>query len=390
MSLLLQLLRQSASPPPVEVSDPTLLTLTPLSDKPAGYVFNTQKALRQVENGVTVQPISTFGSGKVVPWNDAHMDKIGLLPSTTSSSPVSNLLTSAGKSAYGLSFLFTGTTFDVEASGGHVNVWVGDKLASSAPVDISTGVGVRVTLPAAVTSKEVTVELGRDTKLTGLRIPSGASINRTGKQRRKLFVFGDSWIEGAAYETRSDGVKRNAPNMLHMGWLTGLYLDADIYYHGIGGTAYRTGTGVNDYGSDWRVSFINQVKPDDVLVVGSINSPGPDTEGARAFYGKVSTANPGTSIYVQGRQSYGDSTNTPGADTDFQTAIAEYPAVKGYVSPRVEKWITGTGNSLNGTGLAALYHNGENVNHLTDEGNDFYAQKSAQSLIRMVETSNAR
>ena len=367
MSLLMLL--QSAAP---VVADNT----------PGSYTLNTKRMSRTFNPLATISNTTPSGMTSIRTNNPA-LYYIGLLPGANSY--ISNRLTAAGKSAYGVTFKFTGQAISIGAKLGHLNLWVNDELQNQTPVDLSSTSIVTYTFANGLSNAEVFIEFGNNTQFSSLSINSGAQISRVAT-KRKLFVYGDSWIEGASYMTRSDGVKRNAPGMLHMGWLTGFYLDADIYYHGIGGTAYRSGAGVNDYGSDTRLQFVKEVKPDDLLVVGSINSPS-DYDGAKLFYNKMHTSLPETKVYVQGRQSYGDSTNradVSSSDPDLRKAIVDAGTVSGSVFPNLEKWITGTGHSLSGTGDAFLYHNGENPNHLTDAGNDYYAKKSASALIKMM------
>ena len=87
-----------------------------------------------------------------------------------------------------------------------------------------------------------------------------------------------------------------------------------------------------------------------------------------------------------GRQSYNNSTNSNGADEDIEAGIVGNANVVGYVSPRAEAWITGTGNTVNptGNGTADLYHNGSNLKHLSDAGNLYYGRKLAQALATLI------
>lgn len=374
-------------PPPPAVTDPPVVTPPPVEQNlPIGYTFMADVAAMPLATGVIVTPEARTTSGTFYKWNTSFLTRLGLVPRDPAAAEVTNLLSGHGSSAFAVEFTFTGDRFWVDAYGGHINVWVDGKRATDWPTPVTGSQSIRVDLGASAT-RTILVETGADTRLAGIRSANG-DIQATKTPRRRLFVYGDSWIAGAAFHVAppvGDGTnKRNSPQMRHLGWLTGRYLDADTYYAGIGGTAYGASDGGNNYAADSRVAQIVAVKPDEVVVCGSINSGTDNSVGAALFYSKLRERLPSTRIVVIGRQSYGDGTNSGGVDADIKAAADAAPNVLGYVSPRAEKWITGTGDTLSGTGQAALYHNGENRNHLSDAGNLYYAEMTAKAVARLL------
>lgn len=370
----------TSTPPVVEGGDEA----API---PTGYTYRADLAAQPLASGVIVTQDVRWQTGVLYKWNSRSLTRLGLLPRDAAATEAWNALTGHGSSTWAVEFTHTGRLFTVDMTGGHVNVWVDGKRATDWPQAVSGSKSVTVDLGTTGT-RTIMVEMGADSTLAGIRVPDGATIAATTTPRRKLFVYGDSWIAGSSYEQANVGKGGStgtlAPQMRHLGWLTGRYLDADTYYAGIGGTAYGASDEGNNYAADARVAQIVAVKPDEVVVCGSINSGTDNSVGAALFYSKLRERLPSTRIVVIGRQSYGDGTNSGGVDVDIKAAADAAPNVIGYVSPRAEKWITGTGNSVSGTGQAALYHNGENVNHLTDAGNLYYAERQAQAVARLL------
>lgn len=377
-------------PPPPTAPGPPVVTPPPMEENPpTGYAFMADVAAMPLASGVTVTPEARTAAGTFYKWNTSFLTRLGLVPKDPAAAEVTNLLSGHGSSAFAVEFTFTGDRFWVDAYGGHVNVWVDGARATDWPTPVTGSQSIRVDLGTSAT-RTILVETGADTRLSGIRAANG-DVQATKTPRRRLFVYGDSWIAGAAFHVAppvGDGTnKRNSPQMRHLGWLTGRYLaGADPYYAGLGGTAYGNtgGSGTNDYAADWRVDQIVKADPHEIVVCGSINSGSNNTEGATAFYRKIEERLPSARIIVIGRQSYGDGTNSGGVDADIKAAADAAPNVLGYVSPRAEKWITGIGDTLSGTGQAALYHNGENRNHLSDAGNLYYAEMTAKAVARLL------
>ena len=352
-----------------------------------GYTVNTPLTLHTPLSGATAVAQSRVTGGTFSKWNT--LNRLGLVPTSLLSTEAEQTLTARGKSTYAVEFDFTGSTFDVEATGGWINVWADDQQVGS-PVLLSGSQAVRVTLPSA-TARRIVVECGAETSLSGTDVKCTLSgirhfagvLSVPTVQRRRLFIVGDSWVEGASY----DAAGVNAPAMRHMAWLAGRYAGADVYYNGRSGSGYKATQNFNGhYGYSTRVAQVVSAAPDDVLVFGSINDfqTADTTTNASAYYSTLAAQLPNANVVVVGRQSFNNSSNANGVDEDIQAGITGHPNVIGYVSPRAEAWITGTGHTLSGTGDAAIYHNGNNQQHLSDAGNLYYGRKLAQVLADLL------
>lgn len=223
----------------------------------------------------------------------------------------------------------------------------------------------------------------------GLDVDPGDTVT-AGAARPTLGIHGDSWVEGAS-ATAANG---NDPHLLHMACLTGRMLDADCVIGGIGGTGYvngATATPPRHYNATDRTGPLVTTAPKTLLVFGTINDNGTGLGAAVTEFIQARAADmPNTKLIIVGPESYNNSTNAgiggTSVDAQMQTACAGQPNVLAYISPRQEQWITGTGNTVTpaGDGTADLYHNGENLNHLSRAGNRYYAEKLAAKVAALV------
>ena len=364
---------------------------------PVGYEYNATVAAREVFDTATAVVQARVTGGTFTQWNSTNLNRLGLVPVSTGATEAEQSLLAKGRSTYAVEFTFTGLSFDVEASAGWVQVWADNKLVGAAQ-QVGTDQSVRVTLPSA-TSRRIFVEIGATStlsggtgsnpRLSGIRHFIGA-ISNPNVTRRRVFILGDSWVEGAGYA--ADG--NNSPAMRHMAWVAGRYVDADVYYNGVSGSGYKAGDNFNKhYLAAARVAQIVSANPHEIIIFGSINDiqSSDVTINAAQLYDSLKTQLPNARIVVIGRQSYNDGTNTNGVDEDIQDAVMGKTNAVGYVSPRSEAWVTGSGNTVNpaGNGTADQYHNGSNLQHLSDAGNLYYGQKIAQALVTLIPSASA-
>lgn len=214
----------------------------------------------------------------------------------------------------------------------------------------------------------------------GLRLPAAAWVTPT-PARPKLYVLGDSWVEGASYYYDGGTLKNNS-DLMHMAFLTGRLLDASCFIGGISGSGYVGRQSVSEhYAAEPRMLNVVRSGAACVVVFGSINdstSSAPEGANATTLYSRIAADLPTTDVVVVGRQSYGTSALT-NSSPYLKTAALAAPNVVTYADPRAENWVTGTGNSTApaGDGTADIYHNGDNTSHLTVAGNRYYAERLA-------------
>lgn len=216
-----------------------------------------------------------------------------------------------------------------------------------------------------------------DVGWAGLDVGPGDVIAATA-ERAKLFIVGDSWVEGTSVTA---GVLH--PDLWHMAFLTGRMLDASCFIGGISGSGYTARSAQDEhYLGYYRKLHAVQARPRAVLIFGSVNDGGGGSAlvgtNAAALFSHLAIELPATRVIVVGPQSYGN-VATSDSSPYLKTAALAAPNVASYSDPRAEQWVTGTGNSTapTGNGTADVYHNGYNTSHLTAAGNAYYAARLA-------------
>ena len=217
--------------------------------------------------------------------------------------------------------------------------------------------------------------------LTGVDTPHESRVQATAP-RKKLYILGDSWVEGKSYRPKADGTgNENGPGFEHMAFLTARLLNMAPDIGGIGGTGYVNRYPDASYGAQRRMDRLVAAKPDAVLVFGSINDGGnPDVEvRAKEVYQRLANELPGVPVLVCATQDWSES-DTPNAtapNPGHAAAVAVSPNVKGHVEPTVENWVTGAHKGL----VNNVYDNA----HLTTFGNRLYAEKLAQFIAKSLD-----
>lgn len=377
------------TPPPAA---PTGFTVKPYTETVDSPIMISPPTLTKS----TYSDTSPLGSNRVRhEWDSSNLRRLGLLANAQATTPPSvanKFAVSSKQSPWAVEFIHTGSrfVFRVRLNGVadatkvyhlHVN---GEK-ATAAPVPGAT----ETVLVDFGTSATRTIRIEFDDMLFGGIDVDPSDTVTAGAARPSLGIHGDSWVEGASWV---GGV--NDPHLLHMAYLTGRILDADCVIGGIGGTGYingATNTPPRHYNAPDRISPLVSAAPKTLLVFGTINDTNVGIGAAVTEFIQARASDmPNTKLIIVGPQSYNNSTNTAigGATTDaqMQTACVGQPNVLAYISPRQEQWITGTGNTVTpaGNGNADIYHNGENVNHLSKAGNRYYAEKLATAVAGLV------
>lgn len=239
-----------------------------------------------------------------------------------------------------------------------------------------TDAQVKIDLGAAGTWRTIRVDLSA-LILQGIDVPTDARVQATAP-RKKLYILGDSWIEGASYRPKADGTgNENGPGFEHMAFLTARMLNAAPIIGGFGGTGYVNRAPNQHYGSPTRLDRLVSHKPDAVLVFGSINDGGADCgPNATAVYQRIATDLPGIPVIVSGTQDWGQTPGpAPGNQTILNAAKAA-PNVVGTVDTLAEDWVP--------AGDAVLNNKAHNNAHLTTEGNAYYGERTAQVIAKAL------
>lgn len=337
---------------------------------------------------------TTFAGSRRIAWGDPTISTVGLTPSTRATTPpsVENAqVASTGHAPYGIEFTIAGATqfaFHITTNQdsrpeGAVRFYVDGNPTTAAPVEL-TSAAVRVQLPDAGTHR-VRIDVA-SLWFACIDVPASATVTPTAKRAPTLMIYGDSWVEGASYDTPMGLGGPNHPNIENMAWMTGRILDAPTFVNGISGTGYVAGS--PNYRDDSRFSQIVYADPDVLLVFGTINDDGIDVSAqAASFFARVATELPDCKVIVCGPQSFNTESNTPDANHGtLLAAAADAPNVVGIIDPLTEAWITGTGNSASptGDGNADVFHNGYNLRHLTLAGNRYYAERLAARIAAII------
>lgn len=243
-----------------------------------------------------------------------------------------------------------------------------------------TDAQVKIDLGAAGTWRTIRVDLSA-LSLQGIDVSTDARVQATAP-RKKLYILGDSWVEGASYRPKADGTgNENGPGFEHMAFLTARMLNASPIIGGAGGTGYVNRAPNQHYGATSRMDRLISHRPDLVLVFGSINDGGNSLVEANAkeVYGRIANELPGVPVLVCATQDYGG--GAPAAtppNPGHTAAVAASPNVKGHVEPCVENWVT--------TENAATVNNWQyNTAHLTTYGNLYYAEKLAAFIAKSLD-----
>lgn len=257
-----------------------------------------------------------------------------------------------------------------------VQVFVDDSPTAHPYIRLSADSQVQVPLGQHGTWRTVRVDISGST-LVGVDVPGAASVQDTAP-RKKLYILGDSWVEGKSYRPKADGTTgvENGPGFEHMAFLTARLLNAAPIIGGIGGTGYVNRAPDSHFGAARRMDRLIGHQPDMVLVFGSINDGGNTgvEEAAKTLYGRLANELPTTPVLVCATQDWSE-TDTPNAtapNPGHAAAVAVSPNVKGHVEPTVENWVTGAHKGL----VNNVYDNA----HLTTFGNRLYAEKLAQFI----------
>ncbi|MBB1511967.1 hypothetical protein H5399_05030 [Tessaracoccus sp. MC1627] len=337
----------------------------PLRSLTLAQTVDATPTLRTVTTAPLTDPDLVAG-GERITAGDGRLRLIGYSGTTDGIRP----------EAHSYEFTYTGTelAFRLDASGAPSPERAVRVYVDGAPVTAGMVVGIvdsqyRVALGAAGL-RTVRIDLAR-VALTAIDTTAGAIVTAT-RPRTKVYILGDSWVQGYSYVSDGAAGIQNGPGLEHMAFVTGRLLDASMVIGGIGGSGYgaRQAEGLH-YASAARMSRIVDHAPDYLIVFGSINddNDAESTAGTYAaeLYAHVAANLPSCRIVVVGVQDYGQAGVVTDSSPTVTTATAAAPNVAAYVQPRVLDWVPTGDSTINNT----AYNNA----HLTVYGNRFYAEK---------------
>jgi hypothetical protein len=219
-----------------------------------------------------------------------------------------------------------------------------------------------------------------------IAVPSGVTITATAVTRKKVFVLGDSWVEGGS--TASP----------HATWphaigptLARLLGDVEVFYGGQGSTGYTVTPGAPKtvYGSSDRLTALYACAPDYVIVWGTQNDDATASSvqaAATALFSAIATNLAAAKVIVVGPVStkYSLSGTRQTSTTGLKAAATgSTNVIGGYViDPHNNNWISGDGDldSPDGLGMAdyAMHTDG---NHPTIFGAAYYARRVIEEIV---------
>jgi lysophospholipase L1-like esterase len=224
----------------------------------------------------------------------------------------------------------------------------------------------------------------RGTEFAALRISPTDFVGPTTLQHAKTYWLGDSWLEGAFDVTTLNNFGQRASLMLNF----------HHYQAGQGGTGYTNNGGGGTkapYTDAARLAAIGTVKPDYVIVEGSINddsaTPSAITAAATSVYSQIAALSPNSKIIVIGPQSTGNTVSAGRAAnrTALQAAATAAPNVIGFIDANAEAWVTGTGKMGATTSDGpADYMVQTDGSHLSAVGADIYGRRAAAAIAKLI------
>lgn len=218
-------------------------------------------------------------------------------------------------------------------------------------------------------------------------VPAGVTVTKTTDVRKKLFILGDSWIEGGTEASpHATWPHAIAPSLARMFGPT-----VEVFFGGQGSTGYTTTPGApkTAFGNTDRVSAVTSVAPNYLLVWGTQNDDANFASvqaAATAMFSAVATALPACEIILVGAAStrYDISGNRRDSTAALRAAAAAAPnVIGGYViAPHMENWMTGNGNiaTPDGNGIADMAMAADG-NHPTVFGAAYVARRAMENIV---------
>lgn len=231
--------------------------------------------------------------------------------------------------------------------------------------------------------------------LRSVAAPAAATLTARGKTRTKLFILGDSWIEGG-----NDSTSKHAkwPHAIAPTIARLLGDDVEVFYGGQGSTGYTTTPGApkTTFGDSDRLTALYSCAPAYVLVWGTQNDDANHASvqaAASAMFSAIGTNLPSAKILLVGpastrRVGIGNRANSVAALR--AAAAAASNVVGGYViSPYSDGWISGNGDldTPDGQG-SGDYMMHTDLNHPTLFGAAYYARRAFFELAWLALRQN--
>lgn len=347
-------------------------------------------------------------------WNSTRLNKIGYVGGAYTLGGVATYPNvSAGRvsaSDYSpkwtppphfLSVLFDGTVFrfsDVIADTNSLpfRLWVDGKYAGDFGMGALNGGSQRFhTLTFAdARMRELLFEFPANFWPVGVGSPdTNASIALTPKLPLRLYMLGDSWVQGLGFTSTTTG------NLDCMAALLAALTGWEVFNGGQSGTSPgtpaadgTTGIAALTWNSPQRMRAIADADPHVVLLHGTLNADGIASTTLPGFltdlYAKVKAAAPLARIVHIGPQAQ-DPSSAGATRLANRDACATAAAAAGvdFIDPIAESWITGTGTwgSPSAGGNASLYYGGatgSDSSHMRDY--EYYARRAVASVRNVL------
>ena len=232
-----------------------------------------------------------------------------------------------------------------------------------------------------------------DAYFGGLNVGAFDAVSPAEQKLLKVVMLGDSWTQGYTYPT--------ANLQAAYTWQLGEMLNAEIFTCGQAGTGYVTdpdGAGASAVFTDaTRLARIAEINPDIVFIFGSLNDDSRYSTvqaAATSLYATLASSIPKAKIIVAGPQSTGGtpSSNRQSNNTAVNAAANAAPNVIGFIDQLgiftgaswIDPWINGSGTIDSGTGNNTIFIQPAG-NHLTNEGNQYYARRFFKEIVRIIE-----
>lgn len=324
-----------------------------LSKQRAGALLSRFGELREAFPAVTIDaPTVTHGTTDTVTGAQVspQSDQVIRVGDPGSWSNASSRLTV--KYVHGLDFILVGDTVEITWFNGQAGtpywIFIDGAPMTAAPVlnaGLTGSADIRTKMVFA-SSKRRRIEfyLAGNNGWKNLATPISAVIQPS-PARPKVALIGDSFFAG------SDTTF--TPQLQTAAVVIGRMLGANFSIRGVSGTGYYTST--NSYGSTARIAEVAAIKPDLIIISGSVNDDSHTEAGANAAatYAALAAACPGVPIIVFGPQpsNASDTVGQPRASriADIKAAALAAPNVIAFLDmignasgTAAPAWVNGT------------------------------------------------